>query len=107
MVLIAKSRKLDMSSVLDHPLGPLPWSLSNCDGTLKKTSKATLARKFEKNVSSAEIIPQPSAFIIDGMSLVQKAHGDNKTFKDAERVNHGSDNGLLFGNIVAGHKIKQ
>ena len=74
------------------------------------------------------------------MNLVQKVHGDNKTFgelsesvfisalhvgsesyridvvfdvyadvsiKNAERVNCGSDNGLLFSNIVAGHKIKQ
>ena len=140
MVLIATSRKLDMSSVLAHPLGPLPWSLGNCDGTLKKTSKATLARQLEKNASLAEVIPQPSACIIDGMSLVQKAHGENKTFgelseallvsalragsgshridvvfdvykdvsiKNAERVNRGSDSGLLFSNIVAGHKVKQ
>ncbi|XP_078353848.1 uncharacterized protein LOC144638526 [Oculina patagonica] len=140
MVLIATSRKLDMSSVLAHPLGPLPWSLGNCDGTLKKTSKATLARQLEKNVSLAEVIPRPSACVIDGMSLVQKAHGENKTFgelsealfvsalragsesyrvdvvfdvykdesiKNAERVNRGSDSGLLFGKIVAGHKVKQ
>ena len=48
MVLIATSRKLDMRSVLAHPLGPLPWSLGNCDCTLKKTSKSTLARQLEK-----------------------------------------------------------
>ena len=27
--------------------------------------------------------------------------------KDAERVNRGSDSGILFSNIVAGHKVKQ
>lgn len=43
MVLIATSTKLDMRSVLAHPLGPLPWSLGNCDCMLKKTSKSTLA----------------------------------------------------------------
>lgn len=140
MVLIATSRKLDMRSVLAHPLGPMPWSLGNCDGTLKKTSKANLARHLERTVSSAECISQPSTCIIDGMSLVQKAHGENKTFgelsealfmsalhagsgsrridvvfdvyndlsiKNAERVKRGSDGGLLFTNIVAGHKIKQ
>ena len=48
IVLIATSRKLDMKSVLAHPLGPLPWSLGNCDGTLKKTTKSTLARQLEK-----------------------------------------------------------
>ena len=129
-----------MKSALTHPLGPLPWSLGNCDGTLKKTSKSTLARQLEKNASLAEAIPQPSTCIIDGMSLVQKVHGDNKTFaelsdaifmsalrtgaessridvvfdvylddsiKNAERVNRGSDSGILFSNIVAGHKVKQ
>ena len=41
MVLIASSRNLHMQDVLKHPLGPLPWALANCDGTLKKTNKAS------------------------------------------------------------------
>lgn len=48
MVLIATSRKVDIKSVLTHLLGPLPWSLGNCDGTLKKTSKSTLAGQLGK-----------------------------------------------------------
>ena len=40
MVLIAGSRNLDMKEVFQHPLGPIPWALANCDGTLKKTSKS-------------------------------------------------------------------
>ena len=43
MVLVASSRKLDMQEVLQHTLGPLPWSLANADGTMKKTNKAALA----------------------------------------------------------------
>ena len=43
IALIATSRKLHMRSVLAHPHGSLPWSLGNCDGTLKKTSKSSLA----------------------------------------------------------------
>ena len=31
----------------------------------------------------------------------------NVSIRNVERVNCGSDNGLLFSNIVAGHKIKQ
>lgn len=65
MVLIATSRKLDMKSVLGHPLGPLPWLLGNCDGTplpwlldncvgtFKETSKGTLAQQLDKNISLA------------------------------------------------------
>ena len=39
MVLVAKSRNLQMKEVLQHPLGPLPWALANCDGTPKKNKQ--------------------------------------------------------------------
>ncbi|KAJ8378403.1 hypothetical protein AAFF_G00242910 [Aldrovandia affinis] len=80
MVLVAESRHLQMSDVLSHPLGPLPWALSNGDGTLRKTNKAVLARELEKQVLPAETIPGPFATIIDGMSLVQKMKGNDQTF---------------------------
>ena len=69
-----------MRAVLEHPLGLLPWSLGNSDRTLKKTSKASLTQQLERNVSFSDEIPQPSTCFIDGMSLVQKAHGEGKTF---------------------------
>ena len=47
MILIAKNRKLDMHAVFCHPLGPLPWSLANVDGTMKKTNKSALAKHLE------------------------------------------------------------
>ena len=40
MVIIAQSRKLEMRDVMFHPVGPLPWTLSDGDGTMKKTNKA-------------------------------------------------------------------
>ena len=46
MLLVASSRKLDMKDVLGHPLGPLPWSLANCDGIIKKDNEA---RKLDTN----------------------------------------------------------
>jgi hypothetical protein len=80
IILIASSRNLQMKDVLKHPLGPLPWALANCDGTLKKTNKASLAKHLEQKTAVADVIPQPSVCLIDGMSLVQKAHGEHKTF---------------------------
>ena len=82
MILVASSRKLNMNDVLKHPLGPLPSSLANCDGTMKKTNKAALARKLESKVSAAENVQHPSACIIDGMSIVQKLKGENLTFDE-------------------------
>ncbi|KAG0693191.1 hypothetical protein GWK47_027597 [Chionoecetes opilio] len=80
MILVAENRKLKMSDVLAHPLGPLPWALASGDGSLRKTNKAALARELERNVYPAEVIPEPSATIIDGMSLVQKLKGNDNTF---------------------------
>ena len=39
---------------------------------MRKTNKAALARELEKQVLPAETIPEPSAIIIDDMSLDQK-----------------------------------
>ena len=54
---------------------------------MRKTNKAALASELEKQVLSAETIPEPSATIIDGMSFVQKMKGNDQTFSQlAESV---------------------
>ena len=80
MTLVAQSRQLHVRNVLAHPLSPLPWALANADGSMQKMNKAALARELKRNVSPAKDIPDPSTCIIDGMSLVQKMNGNNKTF---------------------------
>ena len=82
MIFVATGRNLDMREVLKHHLGLLPWALSNCEGSLMKTNRSTLARHVERRVAPAESIPLPPACIIDGMSLVNKIRGDNRTFED-------------------------
>ena len=82
MIIIAENRKLKMNDVLCHPLGPLPWSLASVDGSLRKTNKASLAKELQKNMTAADMIPQPCAQIIDGMAMVQKIRGDQKTFAE-------------------------
>ena len=60
---------------------------ANEDGSLQKTNKAALARELEKTVSPAEEIPEQSTTIIDGMTLIQKMKGNDKTFSQlAESV---------------------
>ena len=75
-ILVAQSRQLHTRDVRTHPL---PWALANAYGSLRKT-KAGLARQLERNVSPSEDTPDPSTCTIDGMSLVQKMNGNNKTF---------------------------
>ena len=80
MVLVAEGRHLRVCDVLSHTLGPLPSALDNGDGAMRKTNKAALARELEKQVLPAETIPEPSATMIDDMSLVQKMKGNDHTF---------------------------
>ena len=87
MVLIAKNRNLDMAEVLQHPLGPLPWSLANADSTVKKTNKAALARELEKKVAPVDTVEQPSAPVFDAMAVLQKMHGEGCTFEDVSDLN--------------------
>lgn len=82
MVLIAKSRQLNLKEVLSHPLGPLPWALASPDGNVRKTCKSSLAKQLLKFPCVAESLPLNSTCVIDGMALVQKPNGDGKTFAD-------------------------
>lgn len=97
MIIVAENRKLKMSDVLCHPLGPLPWALASADGSLRKTNKASLAKELQKDITAADVIPQPCARIIDGMAMVQKMRGDQKTFAEVAdclmsiTLNEGTD----------------
>ena len=44
--------------------------------------KALLAKELQKNITAADVIPQPCTRIIDGMAMVQKRRGDQKTFAE-------------------------
>ena len=48
VILVAESRKVNIKDAFAHPLGPLPWTLADADGSLRKTNKAALARELEK-----------------------------------------------------------
>ena len=65
------------------PLGPLPWSLAApADGSLKKTAKSSLAKELQKDSPAVENLPSQLACIIDGMAMVQRRKGGQKTFRE-------------------------
>ena len=86
MIVIAEARQLSMKEVLSHPLGPLPWSLAAPDGSLKKTAKSSLAKELQKDAQAVESLLPRSACIIDGMAMVQRLKGDQKTFKEITEI---------------------
>ena len=53
-----------MADVLKYPLGPVPYSLATADGTLCKTTKATLANALKKKAAPERDLPGRRATII-------------------------------------------
>ena len=64
----------------------MPWSLAAPDGSLKKTAKSSLAQELQKDVPAIESLLPRSACIIDGMAMVQRLKGDQKTFKEIAQM---------------------
>ena len=71
-----------MSDVLYHPLRRLSWALASADESLGKANKALLAKEPQRNLTAADVILQPCAIVINGMAMVQKVKGDQKTFAE-------------------------
>ena len=49
---------------------------------MKKTNKAVLAKRLEEKVSATESVAVPSLTIIDGMPLIHRLPGENRTFSE-------------------------
>ena len=86
IIVVAQTRKLEMKKVLSYPLGPIPWALANADGSLRKTDKAKFMNDIAQNVPVVEVFTEKSACIVDGMSIVQKLDGNQKTFGDIAKT---------------------
>ncbi|KAG1692301.1 Transmembrane protein 164 [Nymphon striatum] len=83
MAVIGQSRDIDLKEVFSFPLGPIPWSLGDEFGMLRKTNKAAITTALEKNIEYVESVPQNSATLSDGMAVVQKLKIDqSNTFGD-------------------------
>ena len=86
IIVVAQTRKLEMTKVLSYPLGPIPWALANADGSLRKTDKAKFMNDIAQNVPVVEFFTEKSACIVDGMSIVQKLDGNQNTFGDIAKT---------------------
>ena len=84
MLLIAKSRNLEMEHVLKYSLRPLPCSLSTSEGDLIKTTKAKLLHAVEEEVEDGTTSELPAtaekAMILDAMAMLQTLTPIPETF---------------------------
>ena len=91
LLAVSKQRDVNLELVLSHELTPVPPSLFNDDGTMRKTTKADLANTLEPNFDEFQVLAvsndNHTAYIIDGMVLLQ-ALDESKfdTFNDLGHV---------------------
>ena len=82
LLAVAKQRDVNLEQVLYHELAPVPPSLFNDGGTVRKTTKADLANNLESNCDEIRALTvshdNHTAYIIDGMALLQAL--DESTF---------------------------
>ena len=86
LLLVAKSRDIDLQNVLSYCLGAYPLSLASVSGSLLKTAKSKLADILERESGNPHVditdIPNNNALVVDGMAVVQCLKGNWKTFGD-------------------------
>ncbi|CAG9762726.1 unnamed protein product [Ceutorhynchus assimilis] len=76
-------KELDLADILSYELTPVPVSIFNEDGTMRKTAKSDLANKLESLVTISPEKPQNiGSYFIDGMLLFLELN--EKTFKTFE-----------------------
>ena len=104
LLAVLKQRDVNLEQVLSHELAPVPPSLFNDDGTMRKTTKADLAKKLESNCDEIQVLAvshdNRTAYIVDGMALLQ-ALDESKfdTFNDLGLVVKLRIQSLLSSNL--------
>ena len=74
LLIVSNTRQICLKDVLSFELSPVPYSLANADGSLRKGEKSVLCSLLEKDVNVIERLsasPNPTVIIIDGMAAIQ------------------------------------
>lgn len=80
LLVIQRSRSVDLREVLQYSLGPIAWSLANEDGSIYKSVKSKLLDALECKMQSISEIPDDGALIFDGMCIIQQLPPGLATF---------------------------
>ena len=96
LLVISKTREVNLIEIFSYELLNTPLSLSRPDGTLHKAVKSKLLEEIEKEAESVKSIPHSQekiAWVIDGMALIQMVKAGNAT-------TFGKLSDILFGIIL-------
>ena len=74
LLIVPNTPQICLKDVLSFELSPVPYSLANADGSLRKGAKSVLCSLLEKDVNMVQRLaasPNPTVVTIDGMAVVQ------------------------------------
>ena len=80
LLAVAQNRGMDMRSVLEYNLGPIPLVLGTPGGCLAKANKAKILALLESDVAPADTVLSDSVWIVDGMAVLQAISCPPATF---------------------------
>ena len=80
LLIIGKSRNVDLKEFLSYSLTPVPLSLGTSDGAIRKTNKSKLIHELEKDTECVPNIPVGSELMVDGMAFIQQMQKFPSTF---------------------------
>ena len=87
LLIIGKSRDIDLEELLSYALSPVPMSFGTTDGTPCKNVKVKLMHELEKGVEHLSQLPAGSALIVDGMAFIHQIQTMPSSFgKLADRL---------------------
>ena len=73
LAVIGQSRDVNISELLQYEFAPVPSSIFNLDGSLRKTQKSTILKWIEKDLSVPDLLVsnEPTLAVIDLMMLLR------------------------------------
>eukprot|EP00058_Branchiostoma_floridae_P022022 XP_002607512.1 hypothetical protein BRAFLDRAFT_69943 [Branchiostoma floridae] len=91
LVIAARSRQIDLKDVLKYELCAIPLSITHADGSLRKPNKSLLLAELEKDIEAHPRLPpsdMSTAYIIDGIAMVQSVQTGGASFFGDLAINH-------------------
>ena len=102
LLIVSNTRQICLKDVLSFELSPVPYSLANADGSLRKGEKSVLCSLLEKDVNVIERLsasPNPTVVIIDGMAVIQMSKcAGASTFGELSKNYYSIFSAPLFSN---------
>ena len=101
LLIVSNTRQISLKDVLSFELSPVPHSLANADGSLRKGTKSVLCSLLEKDVNVVQqlTVPNPAVVIIDDMAIIQMSKSaGTSTFGDLSEKYYNIFTTPLFSN---------